>query len=216
MVRNDVRERPQGLSDLHQVPLLMQQEEGLARLREVALGSAPWRSRKIAETRKVFGLEQLADRLTVLAVDATTDLRVVVSLHTPVPTLPPGSTDLVVEDQAELVLHYNEAILTGPLPGWAMVEILSPRFVIHANVSRSEGGGDFAASQRLCLGANIPRAYPLTEAILATYAAFTMQSVAIDERDPAGVMNSDAAVWWQENSDRIPLSQVPFLARAVR
>ena len=215
MVRNDVRERPPGLSDLHQVPLLMQQEEGLARLREVALGSAPWRSRKIAETRKVFGLEQLADRLTVLAVDATTDLRVVVSLHTPVPTLPPGALDLVVEDQAELVLHYNEAILTGPLPGWAMVEILSPRFVLHANVSRSQNADGFGESQRLCLGANIPRGYPLTEAILATYAAFTMQSVAIDERDPAGVMNADAAVWWQENSDRIPLSQAPFLARAV-
>jgi hypothetical protein len=210
MIRNEARARPPGLSDLLEVPLLMQQEKGLERLREAALGSATWRHRKLAEVRKVFGLEQLADRLTVLAVDATTDLRVVVLLHTPVPTMPPDSVDLVLEQQAELVLHYNEAILTGPLPGWAMVEILSPRFVLHANVGTS---GD---SQRLCLGANIPRGYPVTEGILAAYAAFTMQSVAIDERDPAGVMSHSAALWWQQNAARIPLATEPFLARAVR
>ncbi len=214
MFRQDLpqesRERLLGLSDLLEVPLLAHQEQGLERLREAALGSAMWRNRKIAETRKVFGLEQLADRLSVLAVDATTDLRVVISIETPVATLPPGALDLVVEHQVELVLHYDEGILTGPQPGWAIVEILSPRFVHHANVGTS---GD---SQRLCLGANIPRGYPLSEAILATYSALTMQSVAIDERDPAGVMSFEAAVWWQNNLARIPLSTAPFLARAVR
>jgi hypothetical protein len=209
MFGQEGRDRPPGLSDLLEVPLLAQQEQGLERLRETALGSAMWRSRKIAEIRKVFGLERLAARLTVLAVDATTDLRIVISLQTPVATLPPGQLELVVEQQAELVLHYDEAILTGPQPGWAMVEILSPRFVHHANVGVA---GD---SQRLCLGANIPRGYPLSEGILASYAALTMQSVAIDESDPAGVMSREAALWWQANAARIPLSTAPFLARAV-
>jgi len=86
---------------------------------------------------------------------------------------------------------------------------VQPRNVFHANVATSAG------SQRLCLGANVPRGLPLTEALLQTYAALTMQSIAIDERDPAGVMNGDAARWWQANAARIPLINEPFLARAV-
>ena len=38
-----------------------------------------------------------------------------------------------------------------------------------------------------------------------------MQSVMFDEQDPAGVLNADAARWWQQNRDRIPLSREPFI-----
>jgi hypothetical protein len=48
--------------------------------------------------------------------------------------------------------------------------------------------------------------------VLASYAALTLQSVMVDERDPAGVMNSEAARWWQANAGRIPLTTTPFLA----
>lgn len=198
-----------GLADLARVPLPSSQRDGLERLRETALGSASWRARKIESLRETFALEQIAERLTVRAVDAITELRVVVSLRTPVPCMPPEATDLVVEDEVELILHYPEEILRGPIPGYAIVEILEPRHVFLASVG-SAGG-----SQRLCLGANVPRGYPLREAILATYASFTMQTIAIDERDPAGVMNGDAAHWWQSNTARIPLSTAPFLSGAA-
>jgi hypothetical protein len=196
-----------GLADLARVSLPERQREGLERMRETALGSASWRARKIESMRELFALEQISERLTIRAADAISELRVVMSLRTPVPCMPPEATDLVVEQEAELVLRYPEEILLGPLPGYAIVEILAPRHVFLASV------GTAGPSQRLCLGANVPRGYPLREAVLASYAAFTMQTVAIDERDHAGVMNGESARWWQSNAARIPLSTEPFLSR---
>jgi len=196
------------LSDLDVVPLAEAQQRGLDRLDEASLGPATWRARKRSEMRKLFGLERIAPRFTVLAADAATELRVVVSLATPVPCMEPGALDLRVEPGAELALLYPEEILRGPLPGYAIVEVLSPEHVFHANVGRAAG------VQRLCLGANVARGFPLVEAVLAAYQAFSMQSVAIDELDPAGVMNPEAARWWQGHTPRIPLSAEPFLPRA--
>jgi hypothetical protein len=48
--------------------------------------------------------------------------------------------------------------------------------------------------------------------VLGSYAALTMQSVMFDELDPGGVMNGEAAHWWQANAGRIPLTTAPFLA----
>ena len=43
-----------GLSDLDRVPLLPQQQEGLQRLREAALGTPVWRARKETEARDLY------------------------------------------------------------------------------------------------------------------------------------------------------------------
>ena len=212
MMTNASNEVPLGLSDLDRVPLLPQNQERLQQLRESSLGPPAWCARKPHEMRDLLALEQIADRMTVLAIDGTTELRALVRLRTPVPCMPPGGRDLVVADQVDLALLYPEAILRGPLPGHSMVEIFSPRNVHHPNVA---GKG---LPQRLCLGVNVPRGYPLREAVLASYAALTMQSVMVDEQDPGGVMNGEAALWWQANQHRIPLTTAPFLAplRAVR
>jgi len=201
--RNEI---PLGLSDLDRVPLLPRNQERLQQLQETSLGPPPWRARKGPEVRDLLALEQIADRMMVLGIDGTTELRVLVRLRAPVPCMPPGANDLLVADQVDLVLLYSEAILRGPLPGFSIVEIIAPRNVYHANVA---GNG---LPQRLCLGVNVPRGYPLREAVLASYAALTMQSVMVDEQDPGGVMNGEAAKWWQTNSDRIPLTTAPFLA----
>jgi hypothetical protein len=195
-----------GLSDLERVPLLPQQEERIRRLRESSLGPPPWRARKECEVRDLLALEQIAPRMTVLGMDWSTELRALVRLRAPAPCMPAGARDLVVASHVDLALFYPEEILRGPLPGFAIVEILSPREVFHANVSSGR------PAQRLCLGVNVPRGYPLREAVLASYAALSMQSVMVDELDPGGVMNSEAARWWQVNAGRIPLSKAPFLA----
>jgi hypothetical protein len=195
-----------GLSDLHRVPLLEKQEEGLQRLQQAALGTAEWRARKQSEARDLLALERIAERMQVLALDTTTMLRALIRLWAAVPCMPPGARDLVVEDRVDLVLLYPEEILRGPLPGYALVEIMVPRHVYHANVATR------GLSQRLCLGAKVPRGYPLREAVPASYAALTLQSVMLDELDPAGVMNGEAARWWQANTGRIPLTTTPFLA----
>ena len=36
--------------------------------------------------------------------------------------------------------------------------------------------------------------------------ALSMQTVTLDEMDPAGVMNGQAARWWQQNVRRIPFA----------
>jgi hypothetical protein len=195
-----------GLSDLDRVPLPPRQEESLRRLRESSLGPPLWKARKGCEVRDLLALEQIAQRMTVLEINCTTELRALIRLRAAVPCMPAGERDLVVEDEVDLALFYPEAILRGPLPGFALIEILSPREVHHANVSAGRLG------QRLCLGVNVPRGYPLREAVLATYAALTMQSVMVDELDPGGVMNEKAARWWQANPHRIPLTTAPFLA----
>jgi hypothetical protein len=38
-----------------------------------------------------------------------------------------------------------------------------------------------------------------------------MQTVMVDEADPAGVMNGEAALWWQQNMELAPLSRARFL-----
>jgi hypothetical protein len=196
-----------GLHRLRDVPLLPVQDRALERMRQVSLGSPIWRARKEAEVRELFALENIASRMTIAAIDPTTELLVAIRLEAKVATLPPDASELVIESEVELALRYPEEILRGPLPGPALVHIVSPRHVHHANV------GSIHGMQPLCLGVNIPRGFPLREAILASYAALTMQAVTIDEQDPAGVMRADAARFWQSNSELIPLSREPFLVR---
>jgi hypothetical protein len=198
-------ERAFGLHDLPDVPLLPKQEQAIERMRTVSLGPPWWRGRKEEEVRELFALENICKRMTIRAIDPTTELVVGVGLEVAVPCMPPDTDQLVVETQAELVLRYPEEILRGPLPGPALVHIVSPRHVYHANVGFVQG------VQPLCLGVNVPRGFPLREALLAAYAALTMQAVTIDEQDPAGVMRADCARWWQANRERIPLSREPFL-----
>jgi hypothetical protein len=201
-----MNQTPPGLSNLAAVTLRPQQQDGLERLGKTSLGPAEWRRRKASEVRDLFALEEIAERMTVLMLDAKTELRAVVRLRAAVPTLPPGASDLVVVHEVDLALFYPEDILRAPLPGHAIVSVLAPVHVHHSNV----GPGPV---QALCLGANVPRGYPLREAVIASYGALTMQSATLDELDPAGVMNREAATWWQANPHRIPLCSAPFLAR---
>ena len=47
-----------------------------------------------------------------------------------------------------------------------------------------------------------------------SYRAVTLQDHTLDVQDPAGVFRADAAIWWQSNTDRIPLTAAPFLSVA--
>ena len=207
---------PRGLHELAQVALEGEYADALAGLAPTMLGPPPWVARKRVELHELLALAQLApERLTLLGLDATTDIRVLVMLRCAVPCLPPGATDVSVEREAELVIRYPEALLRGPLPGTSLVEIMQPHHVHHPNVSSSETPGAEArgrfASQALCLGSRIPRGFPLRETVLMSYAALTLQAIQLDERDASGVMNLEAARFWQRHQDRLPLSRESFL-----
>jgi hypothetical protein len=194
------------LAHLESVALPTQCEQAIEELRRSSQGTVVWRARKAAEARDLFALAEIAERMNVLALQGETELRALVRLRAPVPCMPPGTNELIIGEDVDLVLHYPEEIMHRPLPGYRLVEILRPRDVLMPNVARGP-------NQLLCLGANVPRNFPLREAVMASYGALTMQAVTIDERDTAGIMNPIASEWWKANASRIPLSKEPFLAK---
>jgi hypothetical protein len=194
-----------GLTGLSGTVLAPRRAAALAALTAGAGGGASFRARKGFEARELFALEQISDRLEILRLDLGHELRALVRLRVPVPCRPPAGDALVVAREALLGVLWPEEILRNPLPGTAFLQILAPRHVFLPAVS-------FDALQVLCLGTAVAVGTPVRELILAAYAALSMQAVVIDERDPAGVLNAEAARWWQAHTDRIPLSREPFLA----
>lgn len=203
-------QRP-GLADLDRISLTADQESLVIRLVGDGVGPLHWRRRMEHELRRLLALVLIAPRLRVLALELRTSLKALLELRTPVPCLPPRDDgapggELVVGDRVTLAVQYPERILYQPIPGTEPVDILSPPWIHHPNVAPGA-----APVHPLCLGPNVPRNTPLVELVIASYAALTLQSVTIGEDDPAGVMNREAALWWQSRRDLIPLSTIPFL-----
>jgi hypothetical protein len=192
-----------GLSTLSRVPLPTERGELLERLAGASQGPPTWRARKLAEARDLFALEVIAPRFEVLALDLTTELLAIVRMQVTAPCMPDNG-ELVIAGQVDLALRYPEELLRIPLPGYALVQIPTPRKLLHSNISADP-------AQRVCLGANVPKGYPLREAVLGTYAALTLQSISLDGADSAGIMNPEALVFWNDHRSRIPLSTAAFL-----
>ncbi|MCX5676337.1 MAG: hypothetical protein NTX87_15150 [Planctomycetota bacterium] len=172
-----------------------------------SLGSPIWRARKQAEAREVLALSQIADRFRVYEVRMSTDLLVVAEMHVPVPCMEGPDQPLQVFPKALLGIKYPEAVLSESLPGTVFVQVLAPGGVWHPNVARAYG-------QPLCLGPRMPAGIPLREIVLLTYGALSMQTVQLDPGDAAGVLNVEAAQYWQANVDKIPLTRASVLSAA--
>jgi hypothetical protein len=172
-----------------------------------SIGSPIWRARKGAEARELLALSQIADRFRVIEMRMETDMLVVAELRVPVPCLTDPNQPLQVAPLAVLGLKYPEAVLTEALPGLAFVQILLPSHVWLAQVPLDP-------RQPLCLGPRMPLGIPLREIVILTYGALSMQTVQLDPGDAAGVLNAEAARFWQANADKIPLTRAPFLSAA--
>ena len=169
-------------------------------------GGAPtWRSRKHAEARDLLALSQRAERFDVLGLDMRETLRVMAGMAVTVPCLEAPDAELIVEKQAVLGIRYFEEAIRLPQPGYRFVQILAPHRVWHANVSRDP-------AQALCLGVTLPAGIPVTEIVIMTYAALTMQTFQVDEYDGAGLLNRDAGRIFQQRMKLLPLSKAPFLS----
>ena len=197
---------PEGLSCLAGIKLSPDRQQQLELVDLASGGSAGWRSRKRAEAWDLLALGQLAPagRMKVEFLDLRTAMRTAVLLRVPVPCMPQTGGELFVAPRALLGITYRQEALSQPLPGLAFVQILSPLRVWHSNVAPD-------AVQPLCLGAQLPAGIRVKELVLMAYGALSMQSIMIDPDDPAGVLNRDAARWWQQHLSHVPLSRVPFL-----
>lgn len=196
-----------GLSQLHQVKLSDQDEAYLQSLAPQFCGQPLWRAYKAKMTRELLALAQITDRLKYFWFDVSGDFRVLLHMRVTVPCLPDPHGPLQVADHAIIGLNYREEHMTEAQPGYVFISIVRPSAVWLANVAPDFG-------QPLCLGPKLERAYPVKELIVNTYLALTLNSFQFSETDPAGILNRDAAIWWQHNTKLIPLSREPFITKS--
>ena len=168
-------------------------------------GSPAWRGRKEAEARELLALSQIAPpgRLTVQLLRLEESVRALLVMRVPVPCLPDSNNHLRIANQAVLGLTYPEEALRQRLPGVAFFQLLEPQGAWHASID--------PVFQRICLGASIPANTPVRNLVTMAFGALCMQTAQVDELDPAGVLNADAARWWQQNLHLAPLTKTPFL-----
>jgi len=175
-------------------------------------GSRPWQSFKCVECRQLLSLAQLASCMTVLKLSIDSTFRAMISLEVPVPLTPDAQGRHRVVRGATLVLEYPEEALRLPLAGTGFVVIRTPRGVFHPNVSSEDMGiREGLGIQILCLGTKLAARTPVKEIVLQSWAALNGQSVQVDPRDHAGVLNDKAAAYWMTHIDELPLSTEPFL-----
>ncbi len=204
-VKEILPEKPAGgLAELEKVRLGHRYQQMLEGAAATCGGPRFWRDRKGAMTRNVLALAEISPRFGVQNVDMRETLKIRAMMRVPVPLRPDADGRLRVANTAQLTLIYPQEALRQPLPGYSFVEMVRPLGVWHANCSAEP-------VQLLCLGAELPAGIRLTNIVLMTYGALSMQTTMLDERDAAGVMNPDAARWWQENTALTPLSQALFL-----
>jgi hypothetical protein len=196
---------PGCLAALAKVTLTAENQRVLDEAMKGAGGPPEWRCRKQAEARDLLALAQIAPRFKVGWIDLAAALRALLFLRVPVPCRPGAAGELVIAPQTVLGLTYPQEALRQQLPGYSFLQVLAPGDVWHANVA-------FGPVRPLCLGAALPANVRAKELVLMAYGALSMQTVQIDEQDAAGVMNAEAAQWWQKNTARVPLSRAPFLS----
>lgn len=167
-------------------------------------------TRMLSEARDVLALSEIAPpgRLRIDWIDiAGNMLAIMMLMRVVVPRVPDHSNRLRLGQLVMLGLMYPREAIQGALPGTAFFDVLQPLDLWHPNVSMP---GQVPVP-RLCLGLEMPPGIRCVDLIVMAYGALSMQSLQIDERDHAGVMNIPAALWWQQNLHRLPLTRTPFL-----
>jgi hypothetical protein len=194
------------LSKLGEVTLTPANERLLAMAQSTAAGSPAWRARKTGEARDMLALGQESERYRVDGLDLSHDLRALLTMHVPVPCLPDPAGPLQFAPLARLGLSYEEHSLKWPAAGTSFVQLIFPRHAWLPNLGRP--------TQTLCLGASLPAGIRVTEILHMVFGALTLQTVQMDLLDAAGVLNPEAALWWQRNLDKVPTTREGFIHSA--
>ena len=195
-----------GLSRLGKVELegrfLEHYDRGIAKCHNAGF----YENRMKVEFRDYLALAQVSGRIDPLDVSFEGTFRLHFLLRARFP-LKNSAGEVVVADRAALVLHYPESAVRESLKGTEFVRILGAN-AFHPNISVADSILPF---QALCLGPSVLQATRIRELILTSYGLLTLQSHTMDPLDPAGVLNAEAAEYWQQNCHRIPLSNEPFV-----
>jgi hypothetical protein len=169
-------------------------------------GPARWQSRKIAEAREILALAEMAPpgRMSVEYLDVASEIRAACRMQVPAPWRREDG-EVCISNSATLGMVYPERAVTQQIPGFGFIELMLPRPVFHPSIAAQAG-----IPQLICLG-QLPAGMRCTDLLLLAYGALSMQTVQFDERDRLGVMNIEAAKYWQQRSREVPLSRTAFL-----
>ncbi len=210
LIRSPFTRLPErGLAGLDAVPLTPHHRAGINLLGLHCGGSQRLQHRKLTEAARLFALEQVSSRFRIAEMRLTDGLQVRFALDVPVPCMPDQNGRLVVQSPAILAMDYCDEAFDSPQPGTSFIAVLQPRAVHHPNVA-------VHPLQPLCLGPILPAGIRATELVIMTYQALAMQNLNVDELSAEGVLNDQAAIWWQQNLDKVPLTREPFLSAAAK
>jgi hypothetical protein len=196
--------QPRGLYDLSRRELDAGRQRRLEQARGRSGGDAPFRHRKASEAHELLALEAVAPpgRLSVLTLDLHQDFRAMLALEVPVPRRPSPDGVLRVADRAVIGLVYRREAAFQALPGLAFLQILEPLDVFHPQA---------APDGRFCLGPSLPAGIRVVNIVALAYAALAMQTVQLDQYDPAGLLDPEAAIFFQNHPSALPLTRRAFL-----
>jgi hypothetical protein len=197
----------QSLWDLHAVELAPPYREIYRQVVPGSGGPEPWRRRKQSEAHDFLALAQLSGRIEIHSLDLRQTFRTVFSMKVPVPCRLGGTGPFTVQPVAVLGLQYRPEAMVAMQPGTSFIEILKPRDVFHSNVAPSHLP---PGAQVLCLG-NVPAGIRVTELVLLAYSALSLQTMQFSLVDPMGLLHPAAALYFQSNGAKIPLTREPFL-----
>jgi hypothetical protein len=123
-------------------------------------------------------------------------------LEVPVPLRPGPDGSLRLAGRALLGLAYPREAAFRPLPGLAFLQVLEPNDVFHPQAARDG---------RFCLGPSLPPGIRVVNLVALAYAALAMQTVQLDQYDPAGLLDPEAACFFQNHPGALPLTRRAFL-----
>ena len=170
-------------------------------------GPEPWRRRKLSEAHDLLALAQVSGRVEILSLDLRQNFRAMLALRVPVPCRRGGVGPFTVAPTAVLGLQYRPEAMVAAQPGTSFIEILEPRDVFHSNVAPAH---EPPGAQLLCLG-HLPAGVRVSELVLLAYSALSLQTVQFSLVDPMGLLHPAAAIFFQNNGAKIPLTREPFL-----
>ena len=195
------------LWDLGSVILSGAHEEILRVVAAGAAGPEPWRRRKLSEAHDLLALAQVSGRVEILSLDLRQNFRTMLALRVPVPCRRGGTGPFTVAPTAVLGLQYRPEAMVTAQPGTSFIEILEPRDVFHSNVAPAH---QQPGAQILCLG-QMPASVRVSELVLLAYSAISLQTVQFSMIDPMGLLHPEAAIFFQNDGAKIPLTREPFL-----
>lgn len=163
-------------------------------------GDRSFRAWKESALRDILDMANNSPRMTIIGADLSADLELACEIVMPVPRRPLDGK-LQIGHFAVFQLVYVDRWRRVAPHGWEPLSLIYPRDAFHPNVSAR-----FDVQGACCLGRLPPSVRP-KELLLMGYFLASNQDMNLDERDPEGVLNREACIYYRAHPEYLPLTQ---------